>query len=171
MNKNNTLLAAAFVASMLAGASAHAGLLGDTVTTKLIIGSDPAIEVVSTVGAGTEGNFFGNQIFDYGDSGFSIRSIDSYCGMGNCVTYGPVSLRLEGLDFGAPLTGVTFTSLLQGVSVSRGSDFVQFSWTGQSIPGQTYISAQFVTGVPEPETHALMLAGLGLLGLAAARRR
>ncbi|HEY9191832.1 MAG TPA: hypothetical protein VIO81_03065 [Methyloversatilis sp.] len=171
MNKNNALLAATFLASMLAGGSARAGLTGDTVTTKLILNSDPAIEVVSTVGADVEGRFFGSQIFDYSDFGFSIRSIRSFCGMGNCPVQGIVKLRLEGLNFGEPLTGVTFTSLLQGVSVSRGSDFVQFSWADQSIPGQTYISAQFVTGVPELETHALMLAGLGLVGFAAARRR
>jgi hypothetical protein len=171
MNKNNALLAAAFVVSMLAGASAQAGLLGDTVTTKLIINSDPTVEVVSTVGAGVEGSFFSSQIFDYSDFGFSIRSTNSFCGMGDCPVQGVVKLRLEGLNLGEPLTGVTFTTLLQGVSVGRGSDFVQFSWADQSIPGQTYISAQFVTGVPEPETYALMLAGLGLVGLAAARRR
>lgn len=127
MNKNNALLMAAFVASMLAGASAQAGLLGDTVTTKLIIGSDPAIAVVGIVGAGAEGNFFGNQIFDYTDFGFSINSLNSYCGFVSCEVHAPVTLRLEGLNFGEPVTGVTFTSLLQGVSVSRGSDFVQFS--------------------------------------------
>ena len=171
MNRKSALLTAAFAASMLAGASARAGLLGDTVTTKLIINSDPAVEVVSTVGAGVEGSFFSSQIFDYSDFGFSIRSTNSFCGMGDCPVQGVVKLRLEGLNFGEPLVDVTFTSLLQGVSVSRGSDFVQFSWADQSVPGQTYISAQFVTGVPEPETSALMLAGLGLVGLAAARRR
>ena len=171
MKNRNALLALAFAGSMVAGASAHAGLLGDTVTTKLLIGSDPAVEVVSTVGAGVEGTFFSSQIFDYTDLGFSIRSTNSFCGMGDCPVQGVVKLRLEGLNFGEPLAGVTFTTLLQGLSVSRGSDFVQFSWADQCIPGQTYISAQFVTGVPEPETYALILAGLGLVGFAAARRR
>jgi hypothetical protein len=46
---------------------------------------------------------------------------------------------------------------------------------GAGIPGQikpgTYSIAAVAAPVPEPETHAMMLAGLGTIGYMAARRR
>ena len=39
------------------------------------------------------------------------------------------------------------------------------AWNGKTL------GVSLVSAVPEPETYAMMLAGLGLIGLAAARRR
>lgn len=44
-------------------------------------------------------------------------------------------------------------------------------WSAEYGTGTTYFSAKIVSSVPEPETYAMMLAGLGLLGAAARRKR
>jgi opacity protein-like surface antigen len=167
MKSISKLVAAALIA--LAGASsAQAGLMGDQVGIRYLGQNDTGVQSV-LVGAGEEGNFFGNQFFDFGDFSFSIRSIGNYCGIWTCSAV-PVSLLLTDLDFGQPLTGVVFSTSLTGVNVSYGSDFVTFSWTEQSLSPETYLSARFDVGqAPEPASLALM--GLGLAGLAATRRR
>ncbi len=170
--KNNLILTAALAAALFAG-SAQAGLTGDSVTTRLTYGAAPdeSLEVVAVVGAGSEGDFFSSQIFDYADLAFNLRSTQAFIQLDG--QSAQITLRLSDLDFGAGqvLTGVNTTSLLSGVSTTFGADFVEFKWIDQSIPGETYLSAQFVTGVPEPETYAMLLAGLGLIGLAASRRK
>lgn len=151
--------------------SAAATLIGDTVTIELgKNGGSFGIQNV-VVGAGEEGQYFGNQFYDFGSNTFSIRSdgaFTSYSGGPG----GAIILALSSLDLGTPITGVNFTTSLTGVSTAFTSDSVSFFFTDQALPAETYLSATFSTAaVPEPATWALMIFGFGAIGGAMRRQR
>ena len=95
---------------------------------------------------------------------------------------------------GNALQGVLIDTNMAGWDTSRlsfGSDYVQFDWKGLSFTSDiwsdwthtslvtpaTYFNATLdfgqapITAVPEPETYAMLLAGLGLLGFMGQRRK
>lgn len=154
---------------------AAAGLNGDIVTTALHAQTVTYGPFSAVVGSGVEGSLVGGALpFNYTDSGFSIQSPGNFCGIRSCgAEREKLTLKLSGLDFGPALelTDVVLTTALGNVDVTIGPTFVEFAWTDQPIAQGSFLSAQFVTGVvPEPHTLSLMLAGLGLIGVAAWRR-
>lgn len=154
---------------------AAAGLSGEIVTTALHAETAGYGPFSAVVGAGVEGSLVRGLLpFDYTDAGFSLSSPANYCGIQSCgEAREKLTLKLTGLDFGdsVVLTDVLLTTLLSDVTVTVGPTFVEFAWRDQPVSQGAFLSAQFVTGVvPEPEALALMLAGLGLIGIAASRR-
>ncbi|WP_296509174.1 PEP-CTERM sorting domain-containing protein [Rhodoferax sp.] len=82
----------------------------------------------------------------------------------------------------AAITGnggtVTFSNV--GVKLNAGSNSIAFAYTpagsdnrgGQSFGDESWkVSTATVTAVPEPETYAMLLAGLGVMGAIARRRK
>ena len=76
-------------------------------------------------------------------------------------------------DFGLSVDGNPMTNQLLVSSFNTPLQGQTFAFTGLGNPENTkfYINTLTVTPVPEPETYALMLAGLGALGAFARRRR
>jgi hypothetical protein len=97
------------------------------------------------------------------------------------VVINSIGLASEGHTPNGWVPGATF--LLNGVNMAlpAGSGTISpgflasgttFSFAfGGALPDQFYLSSIAVTPVPEPQTYALMLAGLGLVGVFARRRR
>ena len=164
-----------------AGSVQAAGLEGDQVTVALTITGFPAFLCANctssfTVGAGPEGAIYnGTQVVDFSAFAFTITSNGSFSqfGFNPAPADRPVTLRLTSLNAGAPITNVTFTTTLTGpVTRTFGADFAEFVFFDQPVAaGQTYLSAQFITAVPETGTMALMLAGLGAIGVSARRNK
>jgi hypothetical protein len=103
---NYRLFIGALVGAAMMVTSAHGNTLaGDSVTINMISNGDRGTLSV-TVGPGADGNYFGNQFFDFnagidGDR-FTISSSNSFgggmSGLGDVVTW-----TLSSLDFGTPL--------------------------------------------------------------------
>lgn len=173
---------ALILASTLAFTSfANAGLNGTSATTNLTVGvyEFPANPPTNIVGPGYEGEIFGRLTFDYDDLSFKMTALDDMSRLNLYFLPAPadpselVTVKLSGLNFGGVLTDVLVDTPLSGVNRSFGTDWVTFTWSDHSVQRGDFLLAQFVVAapVPEPETYSMVLAGLGLLGIVARRRK
>lgn len=97
-----------------------------------------------------------------------------------------IPAKLEGVSFGQDIVenGVikhtlyvandndflnTITDSNHPTGFANPNKFYVFSFTDADLPG--YTAQHFASAVPEAETYAMMLAGLGLIGFVASRRR
>ena len=102
-----------------------------------------------------------------------------FCSIGTEVSFNGLGVSDLHDSSGNPLQGVLVDTNMSGWDLSRlsfGNDSVQFDWKGLSFDTSTYLTATLSFGalaapIPEPETYAMLLAGLGLLGFAARRRK
>lgn len=150
---------------IFAASAANATLIGDDVFIELHDSNANTGGVQNhIVGPGEEGNYFGNQFFDFDAFSFEIRSTSTFCGMWTCDPADTVYLTLTSLDMGAPITGVNMVTSLSGVNVAFGANWVEFSWFDQGLTPTTYLQADFLTTeIPVPASLALM--GIGLIAL------
>lgn len=131
-----------------------------------------------TVGAGTEGTFMWYFDIDVDATSITFDYLSS-------ATWSDSSLSLfptihNGIAINQ-LSGPAFSSIsinsatnLAGFDNSRFSftnNQLQIDWTGLTFNPDTVVKFDVnVAAVPEPETYALMFAGLGLVGFAARRK-
>jgi hypothetical protein len=111
-----------------------------------VVGSGLFVDTY-TFSLGSPGTVFGGA-FALFTEGFQVELIDS-------------SFNSFGVDTN-PSDGYSFSGL------SAGSYALQFAGFSTSVNG---VYGGTVAAIPEPETYALMLAGLGLVGFMARRRR
>ena len=176
MNKKALMAGVAAALLFGAGVANATTLVGQTVSVNLTAnGQDFGTQNV-LVGAGNDGNYFGNTFFDLngglnGDE-FVYTSTGSFCGI---VCGGNVVWTLSNLNFGGPLTA--FLVLQQDVGPitvdSLTATSVSFHYRDGAIHTGVNVIGQFVSGatVPEPATWGLMVGGFGLAGVAMRRRR
>ena len=125
-----------------------------------------------------------NDIFTFtlptnGGSGYSVTNFTSIPGQFNTIlaTLSLIS-NPDGILFNSDDKVLNTSSTPGGNSLaltwsasSAGSYYVAVGGLSNGTAGGIYNGAISVTAVPEPETYAMMLAGLGALGFLARRRR
>jgi len=151
-----------FAASVLAAASVSAfampGPLG-------MIDNMPIV-LSNVVPMGIFQDVYSFTIANPGDLSGNISAINfiPFNILGLTVTLQDSSFAVIGTD-NTPQTGFTFSGLAAGNYALNVLGFA----TGSG--GGFYAGGAIATTVPEPETYAMLLAGLGIVGFVAARRK
>ena len=128
---------------------------------------------------GTFNDIFTFTLPNNGGSGYSVTNFTSLPGQFNTI--------LATLSLISNPDGILFNGddTFLATSFTPGGNSLALTWTGSpagsyylavgglsnGTQGGIYSGAISVTAVPEPETYAMMLAGLGALGFLARRRR
>lgn len=174
MDQLRQLAAAAVLGAALAAGSAHAGLVGDTVTC-VAVGLTCSTSS-STVGSGVEFLLGSNGIdflkADFTDTGVTIASLAS-------VSFNLNSFKLTFTDTTNAFTGFNgatspFGSVSGTLAPSFGGGVVSVAFVGSSTwgPGSGIgIGLNTVAAAQVPEPGSLALAGIALLAAVGAGRR
>ena len=116
---------------------------------------------------------------DNGGSGYSVSNFMLLPGLYNTVlaTMTLVS-NPDGILYNADDTSIGSSTAPGGETINLavgptmgGNYYLNVTGIGNGEAGGIYTGAISVSAVPEPETYAMMLAGLGAVGFLAARRR
>lgn len=101
--------------------------------------------------------------------------VDSYNMLGNTYPLPTVTFSSVSLYFNSALASTQVGSAFNFANLGAGSYSLRTSGIVNPAPGTAniaYVAAQLqITPVPEPETFAMLLAGLGVMGAIARRRK
>jgi len=114
----------------------------------------------------TDADFAG--VFEFS---LGMDSLVSYTGYSNLpfLAFGLFD-STDTLVSGSVFTPTTFESSFTSVSLAAGDYYYKALAPVGGSAGSMYSFESSVSAVPEPETYAMMLAGLGMLGFVARRR-
>lgn len=170
------LTGVAFAISLI-GTAAHAGLNGDTVNVKMYFPDSSSVyQDLGTQVVGSSGavfNFLG--YFSLNVSDTQIKAYDfafsSYWSPSSFNGFVVTNLT-NSFSGGYTVDPSTTMAGLTNSNVTLMSpNSVGVNWNGLSFNKETVVTLNAVSAVPEQETYALMLAGLGLVGTIARRRK
>jgi hypothetical protein len=186
LNSKKLLLGIAMITCL--PAVAHAGLIGTNVTLRYDISGYPStIDNLSVTGNNplvtcTGGGAGNANVCDYLNAPNSTQTISI---SNKSITYAlsgagaifeavnPNSFNFLSLTPGFAIGGVGLTTNIAGLSlsdVSFTSNSLSVNMSGLPVTNGEYFTTQLLP-VPEPETYAMMLAGLGLIGFMARRKK
>lgn len=145
----------------------------------------------TTLTVGSGGGFSASGTIPYVNSGFGymgnfgstwVSNQESYVGSGSAVIIGGSSNNTPGetVTGTAMYLDYPFSGFVAGTTMATGLTFgaVNLAAMGEGSSAQSSIdsisytvSVSSINPVPEPETYAMLLAGLGLIGAAVKRRK
>jgi hypothetical protein len=173
MKKNTQSVLAAV---LLAGAAFSANAADASHTTKAVVLNAGASAFSGSFSAGLAQNTFADK-FSFSVSGASKLVAD-------LTSTAPAAAGLDITGFNLYATGGTLVYSgkkistgyldnwkLNGPVLAAGSYYLEVDGKVNSAAAGSFSGNIRVAAVPEPETYAMLLAGLGLIGFTAARRR
>jgi len=154
---NVNIAAGTTIATTLAAVAPFSTLIpaGTVVNSHLIILDPAGTQTRTAQGSVTfNGRILGIILHDTGRAGANFSSTNSFLGAPG-TTYGPMHSGLDGAPDAYSIGG-------------PGNKWLTFSLSSTATVGD-YV--RVITGVPEPRSWAMMLAGFGLIGFSMRRRR
>ena len=153
--------------------------ISEVVATKTGTGTNVALAGNGGVASGIGGLYFGNGggVAFANDGIFPSAYPQIYASAGNATDHLRISLASSSILDSVTIYGRTDTDSerdVYNVKFFNSNNELLFESLGANANNRSHsvtISMPTVTAVPEPETYAMMLAGLGLLGYAARRRK
>ena len=184
LNASTTPLSGSFLA--LASTGAHTGTLGGSFATivggAILTSDSPTADMQAFGGAPFGGNFLAAGPTSTAPAIVTLAAPTTFVSFlwGSPDTYNTLTVTTNVTSYNFIPGGVGGLSFLDVNGSQQYAQYVGFSATGGEMitglrlasPSDAFEAANFsVTAVPEPETYALMLAGLGVVGFIARRRK
>lgn len=158
---------------------AAAVLAATGVTNSFAVTSAPTLNPSASFSSQVSGLFSDTWTFNLGSASTIAASLSNVEITFGSMTFGAIS-NFSALLNGSPIFGLNSfsssnppltvtTKVLSGSTFLPAGDFT-LQVSGNAGTGASYAGSIVAAAVPEPETYAMLLAGLGLMGAVARRR-